>query len=140
MSNTVTAAGVGLTLVALMVVGLACGNREPEPEPTTAVIEITVEDIISDYTADAVAADAKYANNILKVRGVVSRVEVRDVAEIYYVNITNNEENLIQNVRCIFDKEHGTKLKQLTIGQEVTVQGKYDGSVIDIRIRDCVLV
>ena len=113
-------------------------TSEPGPEPT--VLEVTVGEIISDYEADAAAADAKFASKTLRVSGVVSRVEVKDAAEIYYINLTNEEENLMQNVRCIFNREHGARLNQLTMGQKVTVQGKYDGSVIDIRMRDCVLV
>ena len=112
----------------------------PEPEPTPAAMEITVEELVSAYEADGAAADTKFADKILKVTGVVDRIEVKDTLDIHYINLTNAEKNLLQHLRCIFDKKHGPELNQLTPEQTVTVQGKYDGSIMDIRMSDCVLV
>lgn len=113
---------------------------EPEPEPMPAAIELTVKDLLSAYEADGEAADAKFANKILKVKGVVDRIEAKNILDIYYITLTSAEKKLLQNVRCMFDKKYGPELNQLTKGQTVTVQGKYDGSIINMRIIDCVLV
>ena len=112
----------------------------PEPEPTPAAIELTIEELLSAYETDGVAADARFANKILKVTGVVDRIEVKDILDVHYITLTSAEENLLRGMRCVFDKEHGAELNQLTIGQTVTVQGTYDGSIIDTRMRDCALV
>ena len=93
------------------------------------------------YEADGATADAKFANKILKVTGVVDRIEIKDVLGIYYITLISAEKTLLlQNVRCSFDKKYESELNQLTSGQTVTVQGQYDGSIIDISMRDCVLV
>ncbi len=113
---------------------------EPEPEPILASIEVTAEELFLAYGADGVAADAKFADKILKVTGVVARIEAKDSLDINYIMLTNVEENLLESVRCMFDKKHGPELNRLIKGQTVTVQGKYDGSMIEIRMRDCVLV
>ncbi len=114
---------------------------ETEPAPAPAAIEITAEELLLAYEADGAAADAKFANKILKVTGVVDRIEIKDVLGIYYITLTSAEKTLLlQNVRCTFDKKYEPELNQLTSGQTVTVQGKYDGSIIDISMRDCVLV
>jgi len=112
----------------------------PESEPTPTEIEVTVEELHSAYEADKVAADAKFTNKILKVTGVVDRIVVTDIHDIYYIILTSAEKKEEWNVRCTFDKEHGAKLNRLTAGQAVTVQGKYDGYRINILMRDCVLV
>ncbi len=113
---------------------------ESEPEPTPAAIELTVEELLSAYETEGVAADTRLANKILKVTGIVERIEVKDTLDICYINLSSAARDLLQNVRCVFDKQHGPELDQLTTGQTVTVQGKYDGSIMDICMRDCVLV
>ena len=113
---------------------------ELEPEPTSGAIEVTVEQLYSAYKADAVAADAKLANKILKVTGAVDRIVVNDVHGIYYIILTSAEKKEEWNVRCTFDKKGGPKLNRLTEGQTVTVQGKYDSYARNILMSDCVLV
>ena len=111
-----------------------------EPEPAPASIEVTVAELLYAYESDGEAADARFADKILRVTGVVDRIEVKDTLDINYITLTTTETNLLQNVRCTFDKKYGPELNQLAPGQMATVQGKYDGSIIDISLRDCVLV
>ncbi len=113
---------------------------EPEPEPILAAIELTVEELLSAYRADGAAADAKFTNKTLKITGIVGRIEIKDILDIHYITLAGAAKPLLQAVRCTFHREHGPELSQLTTGQTVTVQGKYDGSIIDISMRDCVLV
>lgn len=113
---------------------------EPELEPTPVAMELNVEELFSAYEADGVAADAKFANKLLKVTGVVAMIDVKDMLDTHNIRLTGAERNLLQSVRCMFDKKHAEVLNRLTIGQTVTVQGKYDGSIIEIRVIDCVLV
>jgi len=112
---------------------------EPEPEPEPE-IEVTVAELLSAYATEGVAADARFVGKIVKVTGLVDRIEVKDALEIYYITLTGAEANLLQNIKCVFDRKHGPDLNQLMTGQTVTVQGKYDGSIMDIRMSDCVLV
>ena len=70
----------------------------------------------------------------------MDRVESKNILDIHYITLTNAEQNLLQTVRCTFASRHGTELTQLTPGQTVTAHGKYDGSIIDISLRDCVLM
>lgn len=111
-----------------------------ESVPMPAIVEVTVEELLSNYEADVETADAKFRSKTLKIKGVVDRIEVKDNLDIYYITLTNAERNLLQAVRCVFDKKHGAELSQLTTGQTVMVQGKYDGSIVDIRMANCVLI
>jgi len=121
---------------------------EPEPElktdvypqPVTAELEVAVEELLLAYETDGVAANVKFANKILRITGVVDRIEVKDTLGIYYITLRSAEKRLLQTVRCVFDEKHGNELNKLLPGQTVTVQGKYDGSIIDIRMSDCFLV
>ena len=112
----------------------------PAPEATPADIELTVEELLSAYETGGTAADIKFASKILKVTGIVDRIEVKDILNIHYILLTNTEKNQLQSVRCVFNREYGPELTGLIMGQTVTVQGKYDGSIIDISMRNCVLI
>jgi len=121
-------------------------EREVEPvpesklEPEPVAMELTVEELLSAYATDGVAADTKFANKLLRVTGVVAMIDVKDMLDTHYIRLTGAERNLLQSVRCFFDKKHAPVLQQLVIGQTVTVQGIYNGSIIEIRMMDCVLV
>ena len=121
-------------------------EREVEPvpesklEPEPVAMELTVEELLSAYATDGVAADTKFVNKLLRVTGVVAMIDVKDMLDTHYIRLTGAEGNLLQSVRCLFDKKHAPVLQQLVIGQTVTVQGRYNGSIIEIRMMDCVLV
>lgn len=114
---------------------------EPEGEPVSADFELTVNELLSAYETDDAAADAKFIGKALRITGVIDRIEIKDNLDIYYIVLTTEaEKNLLQSVRCTFTRKHGSELSQLEVGQKVTVQGKYDGSIMNISLRNCILV
>ncbi|UCG54172.1 MAG: hypothetical protein JSV32_06135 [Dehalococcoidia bacterium] len=113
-------------------------ETELKPEPPD--MEITVDDILKEYEKDDVAADEMFMNKILRVTGKVSLIDIKDKLDIHYIRITGSSVDPWQNLQCIFDKKYASSLGDLEKGQSVTVQGRYSGSVIAIRMVDCVLV
>jgi len=105
------------------------------------LLEITVEELISTYETEGPGAEANFAGKILKLTGSIDRINVRDALNIYQIVLNSPKKNvLLQGVRCVFDKSRAAELTRLSAGQKVTVQGKYDGSIIDISLRDCFLL
>ncbi|GAI27694.1 unnamed protein product, partial [marine sediment metagenome] len=80
------------------------------------------------------------ADKTLTVTGVVDRITVNDVHDIYYIILASAEKKEQWNVRCVFDRKYGAQLNRLAAGQTVTVQGKYNGYRVNILMKDCVLV
>jgi len=117
---------------------------EPMPEsklePELVAMELTVEDLFSAYATDEVAADTEFANKLLRVTGAVAMIDIKEMLDTHYIRLARTERDLLQSVRCMFNKKHTPELQQLVIGQTVTVQGIYNGSIIGIRMMDCVLV
>ena len=114
---------------------------EPVPEPELEpAMELTVDELLSAYATDEAAADAKLANKLLRVTGVVAMIDVKEMLDTHNIRLTTAERNLLRSVRCVFDKKQAPVLQELAIGQTVTVQGIYNGSIIEIRMLDCVLV
>lgn len=113
---------------------------EPEPEPENADMELTVTEILVAYDEDDVAADEKFVNKILRVTGTVSMIDIKAKLDTHYIRLAGSGGDPWQSVQCIFDKKHSLALGQLEKGQTVTAQGRYSGSIIAIRMVDCVLV
>ncbi|MFC1847468.1 hypothetical protein ACFLW5_01460 [Chloroflexota bacterium] len=111
-----------------------------EPELATDAIELTVEELLSAYETDGMAADEKFVGKPLKITGVVDKVEIKDNLDLYYIFLTSAEIKLLQNVRCEFNRQYASELSQLTTGQTAIVQGTYDGSMINLRMKNCMLV
>jgi len=114
--------------------------QEPEPEPESPDMELSVEELLAEYEKDDVAADEKFTNKILRVNGVVSMIDIKDMLDTHYIRLTDGSKNCLQSLQCMFDKKHAPALRELEKGQKVTVQGRYNGSVIAMRIVDCVLI
>lgn len=111
----------------------------PPPELTGSVIAVTVEQLIADYQANAVAADDKYQGQTLQLTGMVDSVD-KDMLDNPFVKLSSADRNEMLRIRCTFPQEHEERLLQLTAGQQVTVRGSYDGYLVNILLKDCVLV
>jgi len=110
-------------------------------EPTEPeIVQITIEEINEICRADSEAAEARFADVILQVIGVIVRIPPMESTENPCLIITNAEKSVARNLLCVFDKQHEATINQLSVGQMVTVQGKYDGCVINIILNDSVLV
>ncbi len=109
-------------------------------KPGPEVTEITVEGLASVYEREGTAADAKLLRRILWISGVVAKIEVKEMLSLFYIFLKSADKNLQQNVRCEFTRSSAEDLKRLVVGQAVVVQGVYDGSIINLRMKDCILV
>lgn len=112
---------------------------EPVPQPEPAAEELTVDELIAVYEQDAPAADARFLDKRLMVTGVVALVDVKDTLDTHYVRLAGAEGDISRSVKCLFDKKHAPALSQLEKGQTLTVQGRFNGSLIAIRMIDCEL-
>ena len=123
-------------------------KRKPKAKPRAKsgsevisdAMPITIDQMHLAYKMSRTAADEKFTDRILRVTGVVGRIAVDDIPDSPCVILTSPDREVSRNVLCVFDKKHVPELNQLTTGQAVTVQGKFDSCTINILITDCVLV
>jgi hypothetical protein len=109
--------------------------------PVQALMEITVDELISAYETAGPDADARFANKFIKITGLVGKIDIKEAASVYALVLEAPGSNpLRQSVRCVFSREHRDTLQKTFKGQTVSVQGKYDGSIINISMRDCLVV
>lgn len=112
---------------------------KPVKKPEPVAEELTVDELIEAYEQDAPAADARFLGKRLMVTGVVALIDVKETLDTHYVRLAGAEGDISRSVKCLFDKEHAPALSQLEKGQTSTVQGKFNGSLIAIRMIDCEL-
>ncbi|MFC1865199.1 hypothetical protein ACFLYB_00590 [Chloroflexota bacterium] len=113
---------------------------EAEQEPPVVELELTVDELFRAYEEDQLAADDKFADKIMRISGSVASIDLKDILDTYYIRLTGTDDDILESVQCMFDKKHGDLLRQLEKGQAIAVQGRYNGSVIAVRIMDCFLV
>lgn len=105
-----------------------------------ADIELTVGEVLKAYEENDIDADAKFINKTLRITGTVSLVDIKEGLNIQYIRLTGNSGDPWQSMQCMFDSKYIKAFEQLEKGQTITVQGRYNGSVIAIRMVDCILV
>ncbi len=119
------------------------GFAPPPQVDVGAILEkttLTAEELDLVYQADKVAAEAKFADKVLTVSGVVDRLFVNDSLGIHYVVLTGAQRRSVWQVRCTFAAQYIAELKKLNPGQPLTVQGKYGGYGKNIILKDCALL
>lgn len=135
------AAIIAIIAIAVIISLISPGGKTEESSPTvtSTPIRITAGELYSAYDENEVSADAKYEDKILKVQGVVKSVG-KDIIDTAYVVLTTGAEHEMWGVQCMFDTEYESQLAQLSKGQVITIQGRCSGYLINVLLRDCVLV
>ena len=110
-------------------------SKEPKP-----IQEVTVAELCSSYQSYGMAGHDKFKDSVFRVTGLVDSVVNKDVVGTYRVALTDSEPHPLGEVYCKFSKEDAPQLSHLSVGQELTVEGKYEGFVTNIVLTDCVLV
>jgi hypothetical protein len=102
--------------------------------------KLTIDELFRTYEEDCEATDIKLMNQIIQVTGVVGRIEIKDSIDIPYITLTSSQPGQLQSLRCSFGEGDKAELSKLNRGQTISVQGKYDGSIIDPRMKNCNLI
>jgi ribosomal protein L37E len=119
---------------------------EPMPEPTIKFediqdgMTIAAEEIDALFRVAKAPANDAFTGKTIIITGTVEKVFVRDQLDIRYIMITDALKRMSWSLRCTFNKDESSKVARLQEGQEVSVQGKYEGYSKNIIFRDCILI
>ena len=99
---------------------------------------VTASTLNSEYSANEVAADAKYKGKFVRVTGVVDTIG-KDIVDSMYVTLSTGE--LFVNVQCMLEDSEFEKAATLSKGSSVSLVGKVNGSSLGlgVLIRKCVI-
>lgn len=114
------------------------GRVAPQNQTSAAqvpVITVSADQLVADYKANEVAADAKYKGNWLYVRGVVAEIG-NDFSDEPYVRIGTGG-NEFESIHAKFKKAAAPQLATLRKGQTVTLTCLGKGMIIGSPVMDC---
>ena len=125
---------------------VASGEEETEKEvveklETEEAIQISSTQIYKDYDDNEVAADNKYKDKVVEVKGKIIDISKNfsDDIVIKLNGLINNEYEIV-GVGCTFSKSHNSEAASLSKGQIITIRGKCDGKLMGPDISGCSLV
>ena len=135
-----------MLLGVFFVLAVASGEEETEKEvveklETEEAIQISSTQIYKDYDDNEVAADNKYKDKVVEVKG-----KIIDISKNFSDDIVIKLNGLINNVYeivgvgCTFSKSHNSEAASLSKGQIITIRGKCDGKLMGPDISGCSLV
>jgi hypothetical protein len=135
-----------MLLGVFFVLAVASGEEETEKEvveklETEEAIQISSTQIYKDYDDNEVAADNKYKDKVVEVKGKIIDIskDFSDDIVIKLNGLINNEYEIV-GVRCTFSKSHNSEAASLSKGQIITIRGKCDGKLMGPDISGCSLV
>jgi hypothetical protein len=112
----------------------------PKLETLTDGDLLSVDGLDALFRENKMAAHAALTDKTVKVQGIVDKIFIRDHIDVRYIVLKGTQKKLLWPIRCSFGKEIITEMYRLSEGQEITVQGKYDGYGKNIIFKDCVIV
>jgi len=99
-------------------------------------ISISAVKLFGTYNKNGVQADSIYGKKVIKVTGIISKIDKNIYGETYVTLDTNTS---IFSVQCFFDSKHTDSLSMLEKGSNITIIGKCMGKKLNIILVGCEL-
>jgi hypothetical protein len=134
-----------LCITAAFAIDSLCQGKFDQSTPQSSTpgqgeipLEITAEELSSDYAMDEMAADKLYKGNILKVTGKVSSVN-KNLMGVYFIKLSGGG---IEDweIQCTFDKQNSSDIADVVPNDTVTIMGTCDGYFMSVKMKDCMLL
>ena len=114
-------------------------NKSRGREDSETITEVTVSELCSSYQSYGMVGHDEFKDRVFRVTGVVASIIIKDTVDQYYVALTGSEPHPLGDIDFKFERKDVPELKRLTIGQGLTIQGRYNGFVTNIILADCVI-
>ena len=138
-----------LSFVAVICIGVIIGmcasgevtNEGSEIEETEIeYIEISANDIYAAFQENEIAANEKYKGKAVKITGVVSDINAKDVLTSANILLDVDDTFFVGSVQCNFNSDYSKALANVQKGQSVTIIGTCNGlSTFNVMINACQL-
>jgi hypothetical protein len=121
--------------------GSSSSSRGPSPAAAAPedIVTVALSTLLADYKNNEVGADMKYKGKILRVTGKASDIK-KDILDNIYVTVGTGKQFEIPEVQAFFDDEHAATAASLSKGQKITVQGRCEGLMMNVLLKDSIFV
>lgn len=129
---------LGLLLMALATAGYGfyLYNKKPADVRTlTAKYELTAAALLEDFNKDEIAANKKYLDKVIAVKGKVVELKLEPATGQATVILDSGDP--MAAVTCSFYNDEVDAVKKLNQGSEVIIKGKCTGKLMDVVLNKC---
>lgn len=131
---------LGSLLLVFLGLAFAFGYMYYKPHPKAsgkpADFIVTAQEFLKAYTEDEAAADAKYLDKIIEVKGLIRQISPADDGSM---TITLGDKSEIGGVSAALLQTETEKIKNLKVGDEVTIKGFCSGYLMDVIMVKCMI-
>jgi hypothetical protein len=133
-----------IALIALAQSLTGCQTQAPPPPATPAAPDAKIKagELLQEYGANAVAADAKYKDKILQVSGKFGLAAKAPLLG-YAVQLLPEDAGDVNTstVQCFIVEAAQPDVVKMQAGDKITIQGKCDGQVLgQVKLSKCTVV
>jgi len=107
-------------------------NKPHKTVEAEDAIQISAQQLFSEYSTDEGAADHKYLNKALQVTGNIAVIDVNQDNQRY---IILQSDDPLNGIMCTMRDDNWTA----QVGQKVAVKGYCSGFVSDVKLTDCII-
>jgi RecG-like helicase len=130
-------------LLALVIIGFAAAgygfymyNKKPADVRTKAAdFEMAAAALVADYNKDETAANLKYLDKVIDVKGTIAEVKLDSATGQATVILDSGDP--MAAVTCSFYNEEAAAVKTLKKGAEVVIKGNCTGKLLDVILNKC---
>lgn len=99
-------------------------------------ITITAQNLLDDYKKDEDLANKKYVDNIVQIKGEISKISVENGNSVITLKDLNGESGIM----CHLLPEENLNILKLKKGSQIIIKGVCTGNLLDVIMVRCVLV
>lgn len=107
---------------------------EKPAAPAEIAIKITASNLMKAYSTNEIAADNQYKGKLLDVTGKVSTIS-KGLLDGMYVNLKTDD--VISTIQCFLNDDQGEKAAKLVPDQQIEIQGRDDGKMMNVMLKEC---
>lgn len=133
-------------VVALAIIGKAGKDKEErdvaeagQPGSAARVERVEITTLLSQYEDNEVRADGYFKGRIVEFSGIVDDVK-KDILGSIFVTVGTGKRFEIPRAQCFFSDSHAASVSRLSGGSRITVRGRVEGLMMNVLVKDCILV
>ena len=130
--------GLLVLAIALSVYGFYLYNKKPaDVRKLSAKYEITATVLVAEFNANETAANAKYLDKVIAVKGNVADMKIDSAGQ---ATIFLDSGDPLAFVSCSFYNDEVSSTQTLQKGVEVTIKGMCTGKLMDVVLNKCSII